>query len=113
MIEQKIDDLNKNLKDLTDVVLFFTELLRDKWNETTTTGIPAPEPPAPEPTTPDPSTDTPDPNDLQALCLKIVRADKNKGKEIKAILAELGGALIKDLPAGKLPILKERLEALS
>jgi hypothetical protein len=104
MLEQKIDELNKNIKELAGIMLFFSEQLRDRWGQINDT--------APVPTTTEVS--TPDPEELKKLCLAIVRADREKANQIKDIIAGFGGAKqIKDVPVENLPDLKTQLEALA
>jgi hypothetical protein len=51
--------------------------------------------------------------DLQDLCLSIVRGKKATKAQIKDIVAEFGGAsLVKEVPTADLPALKNKLEAL-
>jgi hypothetical protein len=51
--------------------------------------------------------------DLQDLCLSIVRGKKANKAQIKDIVAEFGGAaLVKEVPTADLPALKAKLESL-
>ena len=51
--------------------------------------------------------------ELQALCMKLVRTDKsNKAKILKLVGAYKGAKTIAAVPADKLPELKAKLEAL-
>lgn len=48
---------------------------------------------------------------VQQLCLKIVRDDRSKKPKLKEILGEYGANLVQDVPADKLAELKQKLEA--
>lgn len=48
---------------------------------------------------------------VQQLCLKIVRGDRSKKPKLKEILGEYGANLVQDVPADKLAELKQKLEA--
>ena len=48
--------------------------------------------------------------DVQQLCLKIVRTDRSKKADLKRILGEYGAALVADVPADKLEEIKTKLE---
>lgn len=48
---------------------------------------------------------------VQQLCLKIVRDDRSKKPTLKQILGEYGASLVQDVPEEKLPELKAKLEA--
>lgn len=51
--------------------------------------------------------------ELQSLCTKIVRADRNKKNAILAVLAEYNGAkLIADIDVAYYPAINAKLEAL-
>jgi len=51
--------------------------------------------------------------DLQDLCLQISRSDdRSKSKQVRAVIAQFGGKIIKEIPQDKWPELKARLEAL-
>lgn len=49
--------------------------------------------------------------DVQQLCLKVVRKDRNKKPDLKRILGEYGATLVADVPTDKLSELKAKLEA--
>ena len=51
-------------------------------------------------------------DDVQTLCMTIVRKDRSKKAKVKELIAEFGASLVKDVPADKLPDLKAKLEAL-
>lgn len=106
MLEQKIEELNKNVKDLADIILFFTEQLRDRWTQISDV------PPVPKEETTTQADNTITPEELQSMCLALVRNKKSNKAQIKTIMEDLGASLIKDLPPEKLPILKQRLEGL-
>lgn len=48
---------------------------------------------------------------VQQLCLKIVRDDRSKKPKLKEILGEYGANLVQDVPSDKLVELKQKLEA--
>lgn len=48
---------------------------------------------------------------VQQLCLKIVRDDRSKKPKLKEILGEYGANLVQDVPSDKLAELKQKLEA--
>ena len=50
--------------------------------------------------------------EIQSMCLAIVRDDRNKKTAIKKTLSTFGATLVKDVPADKLSDLKTELEAL-
>jgi TolA-binding protein len=50
--------------------------------------------------------------DLVDLCLAIVRRNRMLKDRVKGIIADFGGALIKDVPEAKYPELKAALETL-
>lgn len=57
--------------------------------------------------------DAPTVEELQGMCLKLVRADKgNKAKILELVGAYKGAKTIAEVPAKKLPELKTKLEAL-
>ena len=58
----------------------------------------------------EPATTTAD--EVQTLCMTIVRKDRSKKTKVKELIAEFGAPLVKDVPADKLPELKAKLEAL-
>lgn len=49
---------------------------------------------------------------LKALCLELVRKDRENSPKVKAIIASFGGALVSDVPTEKLPELAKQLQAL-
>lgn len=49
--------------------------------------------------------------DVQQLCLKVVRQDRSKKPDLKRILSEYGATLVADVPVEKLAELKAKLEA--
>lgn len=49
--------------------------------------------------------------EVQQLCLKIVREDRSKKTALKDVLAEYGATLVADVPADKLEELKTKLES--
>jgi hypothetical protein len=49
---------------------------------------------------------------LQDLCLKLVRKDRKNKERIKEIIADHGGELLKDIGGAKLPSVKAALEAI-
>ena len=51
-------------------------------------------------------------DDVQTLCMTIVRKDRSKKTKVKELIAEFGASLVKDVPADKLPDLKAKLEAI-
>ena len=51
-------------------------------------------------------------DEVQTLCMTIVRKDRSKKTKVKELIAEFGAALVKDVPADKLPELKSKLEAI-
>ena len=51
-------------------------------------------------------------DEVQTLCMTIVRKDRTKKTKVKELIAEFGASLVKDVPADKLPELKTKLEAL-
>jgi len=51
-------------------------------------------------------------NDLHALCMSIVRADRSKKDAVKEIISSFGGELICDIPKDRYPELATKLEAL-
>jgi len=48
---------------------------------------------------------------VQQLCLKIVREDRSKKPKLKEILGQYGASLVQDVPQEKLAELKAKLEA--
>jgi hypothetical protein len=57
--------------------------------------------------------DTPSVDSLQQRCLELTRIDRANGVKIKAIIAEYGAALLKDIPADKLGEFSIKLEQLA
>jgi hypothetical protein len=57
--------------------------------------------------------DTPSVDALQQRCLELTRIDRANGVKIKAIIAEYGAALLKDIPADKLGEFSIKLEQLA
>ena len=51
-------------------------------------------------------------DEVQTLCMTIVRKDRTKKTKVKELIAEFGASLVKDVPVNKLPELKSKLEAL-
>ena len=49
---------------------------------------------------------------LQDLCLKLVRKDRKNKEKIIKIIADHGGELLKDIDGAKLPDVKKALEAI-
>ena len=49
--------------------------------------------------------------EVQQLCLKIVREDRSKKPKLKEILGQYGASLVQDVPQEKLVELKAKLEA--
>lgn len=49
--------------------------------------------------------------EVQQLCLKIVRDDRSKKPKLKEILGQYGASLVQDVPQEKLVELKAKLEA--
>ena len=99
MIENKIDKLIEAIETLTET------LSKGVKAEDTKKEKPAEEP-AEEPA------ENVTLDQLQDLCLKLVRKDrKNKEKVIK-IIADHGGELLKDIDENKLPQVKAALEVI-
>lgn len=59
-----------------------------------------------------PKADIPKREDLQAMCLAMVREDRSKKVAIKSALAEYDAKVMADVPEDKLAELKTALEAL-
>ena len=59
-----------------------------------------------------PKTEVPKREDLQAMCLKMVREDRSKKASIKSALAVYDAKVMADVPEDKLAELKTALEAL-
>lgn len=52
-------------------------------------------------------------DDVQALCMTVVRSDRDKKQLVKDAIASFGGAtVLKDVPESDLPALKAKLEAI-
>ena len=49
---------------------------------------------------------------LQDICLKLVRKDRKNKEKIVKIIADQGGELLKDIDESKLPQVKAALEAI-
>ena len=49
---------------------------------------------------------------LQDMCLKLVRKDRKNKEKIIKIIADHGGELLKDIDGAKLPDVKKALEAI-
>ena len=49
---------------------------------------------------------------LKALCLELVRKDRENSPKVKAIIASFGGTLVSDISTEKLPELAKQLQAL-
>jgi len=97
-LEAKIETLTAAIVDLTDML---------KAIESSTVDSAKTEEEAPA--TPEQSITR---EEIQSMCLAIVRDDRNKKTAIKKTLSTFGATLVKDVPADKLGDLKTALEAL-
>jgi len=95
MIEDKIDKLIAAIETLTET------LSKGVKAEDTKKEVPAEEPA--ENVTLD---------QLQDLCLKVVRKDRKNKEKIVKIIADQGGELLKDIDESKLPQVKAALEGI-
>ncbi|MDX1486600.1 MAG: hypothetical protein R3268_00260 [Acidiferrobacterales bacterium] len=118
MLEQKIQDLTAQVETLTKAVEALTGAMQGQVapSQPQAASEPVAEQPAPEPD-PAPSQeatqDGPKREDLQDLCMTIVRSDRSKRGAVKAAIAQFDGAeTLKDVPEDKLGELKAALEAL-
>jgi hypothetical protein len=117
MLEQKIDKLNETIERLIVALNQFPHQPNYSVEPAALVGhkieseeqVPTPSAEYPEPEEPKPLIR----EDLQDLCLQIVRSKKATKAQIKDIVAEFGGAsLVKEVATADLPALKAKLEAL-
>jgi len=105
MLEQKIADL-------TDSICMLIERLDRIWQQTEEVAPKAQVPEkAAEPDAPAP--EGPSTEELEDLCLSIVRDKPGLTPKIKSVIKNFGGELIKDCPKHKLPALKEEIMELA
>ena len=104
MIEDKIDKLIEAIENLTETISNNTKPKDTKKEK------PAEEPAAKKEEAKPAETVTID--ELQDLCLKLVRRDKKNKDKIIKIIADHGGELLKDIDETKLPDVKKALEAI-
>lgn len=110
MLEERITQLNSSIIELTAALINFVEISQlpkattKPKTETKKTETP------PEPV-PD-STEDVDREKLQDFCLTLVRKDPKNKENIKKVIKEYGGDILKDVSDNNLPALKAALEAI-
>ena len=117
MLETKLEELKAELSELRAVIVELTSAMRSA-PAPTTAPTTAPVEAKPEPVADPIKTERADPepvnrDDLQDLCMTIVRSDRAKKAAVKDAIAAFGGAsTLKDVPESDLVALKAALEAL-
>ena len=99
MIESKIDKLIEAIETLTET--FSKGVKAEDTKKEKPAGEPAEE-----------SAENVTLDQLQDLCLKLVRKDRKNKEEIVKIIADQGGELLKDIDESKLPQVKAALEGI-
>jgi hypothetical protein len=118
MLEQKIEELTNAVLLLTQVMSAVHADKISEFNDAPKAETPAPAPkaekkPAPTPKVEAPAFEVVTMDELQTLCMTIVREDRSKRDAVKATIAEFGDAkTLKDVPVNDLPALKAKLVAL-
>lgn len=114
MLEQKIDDLTAAVKQLNETIWHLIDSMPGKLNADAPVE-PAPakaDTPAPTPT-PAPAAPAVSRDDVQDLCMTLVRADRSLKNTVRDIIAEFdNAATLKDVKDSDLVTLKAKLEAL-
>ena len=115
MLETKLEELKAELSELRAVIVELTSAMRSAPAPTAAPVEAKPEPVAnpieDSPAKPEPVKINRD--DLQDLCMTIVRNDRAKKVAVKDAIALFGGATtLKDVPESDLAALKSALEAL-
>ena len=116
MLETKLEELKSELSELRAVIVELTSAMRS-----TPAPTAAPVEAKPEPVTNPIEAEPAKPeavkinrDDLQDLCMTIVRNDRTKKAAVKDAIAAFGGATtLKDVPESDLAALKAALEALA
>ncbi len=112
MLEQKIDALTAAVNQLNETLWQLIDSLPVKSGVAET--IAADPTPAPIATTPaTPAAPTVSRDDVQDLCMTLVRADRSLKNTVRDIIAEFdNAATLKDVKDSDLTLLKSKLEAL-
>lgn len=111
MLETKLEELKAELSELRAVIVELTTAMR---NAPAPTAAPAEAKPEQIVETVKPETVKINRDDLQDLCMTIVRNDRAKKNAVKDAIAAFGGAAtLKDVPESDLAALKVALEALA
>lgn len=110
MLETKLEELKSELSELRAVIVELTTAIR---SAPVPTAAPVEAKPAPVVETVKPEAVKINRDDLQDLCMTIVRNDRAKKNAVKDAIAAFGGAAtLKDVPESDLAALKVALDAL-
>lgn len=117
MLEQKINDLTDAINALTQqLTLINSAGVKPSTVEPTEPTAPATKSPKPVKTLkeePAPAQVTTKHEDVQELCLELMRFDRSLKPDVQKCIASFGGAQkLQDVPPADLPALKAKLEAL-
>ncbi len=124
MLETAIKELTEEVRTLRHVMETLRNISADDAKALSEQTAKAKPKPAPQPTEAEieaaveeakadaPKADTPKREDLQAMCLAMVREDRSKKAAIKKALAVYDAKVMADVPEDKLAELKTALEAL-
>ena len=111
MLEQEITLLREEIALLREALQAFTQTLNQPKAEAPKAEAPKAETPTPEA----PKAETPKGpvmDDLQELCMQIVRADRSKKDAVKATIAKYGAETLVGVAAADYPALFADLKAL-
>lgn len=112
MLEQKIDDLTAAVKQLNETIWHLIDSMPSKLNADAAVE-PAPAKADTLAPTPAPAAPTVSRDDVQDLCMTLVRADRSLKNTVRDIIAEFdNAATLKDVKDSDLVTLKAKLEAL-
>ena len=115
MLEERITQLNSSIIELTAALINFVEISqlpkattkpKTETKKTETKKKETPPKPVPD------STEDVDREKLQNFCLTLVRKDPKNKENIKKVIKEYGGDVLKDVSDNNLPALKAALEAI-
>lgn len=109
MLETEIKELKNEIRDLRLVINnLFLHLNGGSDTMPTQAQSEQAEAEAPQPAEPSGPTH----EDLQAMCLEMVRNNRSLKTQIKDVIGKYGANVMADVPANKLPDVKAELEAL-